>query len=316
MINEQTNTRTATVTYSRRQGVGFIAYARSCVKKMQDEGRYDAAHKLDSYIGRFTAYLGRNEIAFKDFDSRLIRNYHRWLQDKALGRNSISLYIRNLKRVYRMAVDDGTAKDNHPFEGVDVSYHVKKEKNGLTLDEVRRLKELDLDGRSKAVNFARDMFLFSFYTRGMSFVDMAYLKKKDLHNGILTYRRKKTGQQLSIKWEQCMQEIIEKYPPNPTEYLLPIITSTDEDERLQYRNSLTLVNRKLKILSVFVRSPHPLSMYVARHSWASIAKSKNIPLSIISEGMGHDSETTTQIYLASLDTTIIDRANYLILNDL
>ena len=132
----------------------------------------------------------------------------------------------------------------------------------------------------------------------------------------LTYRRKKTGQQLSIKWEQCMQEIIEKYPPNPTEYLLPIITSTDEDERLQYRNSLTLVNRKLKILSVFVRSPHPLSMYVARHSWASIAKSKNIPLSIISEGMGHDSETTTQIYLASLDTTIIDRANYLILNDL
>ena len=140
----------------------------------------------------------------------------------------------------------------------------------------------------------------------MSFVDMAYLKKKDLHNGILTYRRKKTGQQLSIKWEQCMQEIIEKYPPNPTEYLLPIITSTDEDERLQYRNSLTLVNRKLKILSVFVRSPHPLSM----------AKSKNIPLSIISEGMGHDSETTTQIYLASLDTTIIDRANYLILNDL
>ena len=160
------------------------------------------------------------------------------------------------------------------------------------------------------------MFLFSFYTRGMSFVDMAYLKKKDLHNGILTYRRKKTGQQLSIKWEQCMQEIIEKYPPNPTEYLLPIITSTYEDERLQYRNSLTLVNRKLKILSVFVRSPHPLSMYVARHSWASIAKSKNIPLSIISEGMGHDSETTTQIYLASLDTTIIDRANYLILNDL
>ena len=133
-----------------------------------------------------------------------------------------------------------------------------------------------------------------------------------MHNGILTYRRKKTGQQLSIKWEQCMQEIIEKYPPNPTEYLLPIITSTGEDERLQYRNSLTLVNRKLKILSVFVRSPHPLSMYVARHSWASIAKSKNIPLSIISEGMGHDSETTTQIYLASLDTTIIDRANYLI----
>ena len=53
--------------------------------------------------------------------------------------------------------------------------------------------------------------MFSFYTRGMSFVDMAFLKKKDLQNGILTYRRKKTGQQLFIKWEKPMQELIDKY---------------------------------------------------------------------------------------------------------
>ena len=160
------------------------------------------------------------------------------------------------------------------------------------------------------------MFLFSFYTRGMSFVDMAYLKKRNLHNGILTYRRKKTGQQLSIKWEKCMQDILDKYPANPTEYLLPVIISTQKDERKQYRSALTLTNRKLKTISDLVHSPYPLSMYVARHSWASIAKSKNIPISIISEGMGHDSETTTQIYLASLDSSIIDKANHRIINDL
>lgn len=60
----------------------------------------------------------------------------------------------------------------------------------------------------------------------------------------------------------------------------------------------------------------PLTMYVARHSWASAAKSKGIPLSVISEGMGHDSEATTQIYLASLDTAIVDKANSLIISSL
>ncbi len=56
------------------------------------------------------------------------------------------------------------------------------------------------------------MFLFSFYTRGMSFIDMAHLKKKDLQNGFLSYRRRKTGQRLVIRWEKCMQEIVGKYP--------------------------------------------------------------------------------------------------------
>lgn len=277
MINEQTNTRTATVTYSRRQGVGFIAYARSCVKKMQDEGRYDAAHKLDSYIGRFTAYLGRNEIAFKDFDSRLIRNYHRWLQDKALGRNSISLYIRNLKRVYRMAVDDGTAKDNHPFEGVDVSYHVKKEKNGLTLDEVRRLKELDLDGRSKAVNLARDMFLFSVYARGMTADDMFHLTRDNISGGILVYTSKITGSRETIVWEQLLQDIADKYARPGTPFLFPVITSADPREQWrQYCGALHNINRNLKTVARLLGLSFPLNMMVAHHTWNSMTKGLTI----------------------------------------
>ena len=277
MINEQTNTRTATVTYSRRQSVGFIAYARSCVKKMQDEGRYDAAHKLDSYIGRFTAYLGRNEIAFKDFDSRLIRNYHRWLQDKALGRNSISLYIRNLKRVYRMAVDDGTAKDNHPFEGVDVSYHVKKEKNGLTLDEVRRLKELDLDGRSKAVNFARDMFLFSVYARGMTADDMFHLTRDNISGGILVYTSKITGSRETIVWEQLLRDIADRYARPGTPFLFPVITSADPREQWrQYCGALHNINRNLKTVARLLGLSFPLNMMVAHHTWNSMTKGLTI----------------------------------------
>lgn len=111
-----------------------------------------------------------------------------------------------------------------------------------------------------------------------------------------------------------MQEIVDKYPINETEYLLPIITKRNEDYRKQYTNELHRVNRLLKKTGKQLNLPIPLTMYVGWHSWASIAKSRNVPISVISEGMGHDSESTTQIYLASLDTSVVDRANKNILD--
>ena len=150
----------------------------------------------------------------------------------------------------------------------------------------------------------------------MSFIDMAFLKKSDLKNGYVIYRRRKTGQQLIIEWTKEMQMIIDKYPENATEYLLPIIKNPAANERSTYRNTGYNINHNLKKIAQMIGIQIPLTLYVARHSWASAARSKGIPLAVISEGMGHDSETTTQIYLASLDTSVVDRANSLILNSL
>lgn len=167
------------------EGFGFIAYANSRVEKLQDEGRYDAANKLKMYLRKFIAYLGKSEVPFKDFDSLLIRNYHTWLKNQELGRNTISLYIRNLKRVYRLAVESGLADECHPFEGMDVSYHVKKEKNGLTLAEVKHMRDLDLSSEHPSIVFARDIFLFSVYARGMRSDDIFRLTRKNIQDGQL-----------------------------------------------------------------------------------------------------------------------------------
>ena len=177
---------------------GFITYANSRVEKLQDEGRYDAANKLKMYLKKFVTYLGKNEVPFKDFDALLMRNYHTWLENQRLGRNTISLYIRNLKRVYLLAVDDGLAKESNPFEGMDVSYRVKKERNGLTLDEVKRLRDMDLGGEHQSVIFARDIFLFSFYARGMGSNDIFRLTRRNIKDGQLTYRQHTTGKEISI----------------------------------------------------------------------------------------------------------------------
>ncbi len=113
-----------------------------------------------------------------------------------------------------------------------------------------------------------------------------------------------------------MQVILDKYPENATGYLLPIIRRPGTNERCTCRNVGYNINRSLKRVAAMAGIPIPLTLYVARHSWASAARSKGIPLSVISEGMGHDSEATTRIYLATLDTAAVDRANNLILGSL
>ncbi len=222
--------------------------------------------------------------------------------------------MRILRAVYNRAVEKELISQRFPFKYVYTGID-KTVKRAISLNHIKQIKELDLPMNS-TLDFARDMFLFSFYTRGMAFIDMAYLKKKNLVNGILTYRRNKTGQQICVKWEECMQEILDKYDLSNSSYLLPVIKDMNQNERKQYENALRMVNNKLKEIAKIICLPIPLSTYVARHSWASIAKSKNIPISVISEGMGHDSEATTRIYLSSLDSSIVDQANLLIIKEL
>ena len=259
------------------EGFGFIAYANSRVEKLQDEGRYDAANKLKMYLRKFIAYLGKNEVPFKDFDSLLIRNYHTWLKNQKLGRNTISLYIRNLKRVYRLAVESGLADECHPFEGMDVSYHVKKEKNGLTLAEVKHMRDLDLSSEHPSIVFARDIFLFSVYARGMRSDDIFRLTRKNIQDGQLTYRQHITGKEISIPWEPALQEIADRYRRKGTARLFPVITAKAPHEQWkQYDSLLHRINYSLKKLGEIMGLGYPLNLTVARHSWQSLTKSVSI----------------------------------------
>ena len=258
-------------------------------------------------------YQGK-DVPLRDMDFDLIIAYEAWLKSKEISMNTISFYMRILRATYNRAVEKELVTQRFPFKYVYTGVE-RTTKRAVPLRVMNQLRMLDLS-INPAKRFARDMLLFSFYTRGMSMVDMAFLRKKDLDNSILTYRRKKTGQRLFVKWEPCMQEIVDRYNIPESPYLLPIIVKSGVDERKQYINASHRINRHLKTIGKELGLSVPLTHYVARHSWASAARSKNIPISVISEGMGHDSETTTRIYLASLDTATIDKANSLILKSL
>lgn len=293
---------------------GFISFARNLTDELGRCGKERTAETYTCVINSFARFRRSRDITVDDVDIMLISRYETYLREEGLCPNTTSFYMRNLRAIYNRAVEKGVTAQRNPFRYVYTGID-KTVKRAVPMKTIRRIKELDLT-QSPSFDFARDLFMFSFYTRGMSFVDMAYLKKSNLTNGILTYRRQKTGQQLFIKWEKPMQDIVDKYDTTGSPYLLPIIRDAEDDCKRQYRSAAHLVNNKLKTLGLQLGLTVPLTSYVARHAWASIAKSKNVSLSVISEAMGHESENTTRIYLASLDSAVIDRANNMIMNSL
>lgn len=292
----------------------LCSFMQTSIESLKQAGRTRTSETYATTLNSFLEFMGGNDIELDDINAELILSYESYLKSKGLCMNTLSFYMRILRAVYNRAVEYGVTRQTYPFKstytGVD-----KTVKRAIPFKIIKQIKELDLS-HSASLAYARDMFLLSFYTRGMSFIDMAYLKKTDLENGILSYKRKKTGQFLTIKWEDCMQEILDRYPQSDSSYLFPILVDPDEEERKQYKNSISTINRKLKKIGDRLSLSHPLTLYVARHSWASIAKEKHIPISIISNGMGHESEKTTLIYLKSLDTSIIDNANRKVLRGL
>lgn len=289
-------------------------FMEGIIIRLRQQGRIRTAETYRTALNSFRKFSREEDIMLDSISPETMEAYEAWHRNRCVTPNTISFYTRILRAVYNRAVEEDIITDRKPFRHVYTGVD-KTVKRALPLPILKRIKSLDLS-RSPSLDYARDMFMMSFYLRGMSFIDMAFLKKTDLRNGHVTYRRRKTGQLLVIGWTKEMQLIHDKYPENKSDYLLPIIRMPGANERSTYRNAGYNINHSLKQIAVLTGVTIPLTLYVARHSWASAAKAKGIPLSIISEGMGHDNETTTQIYLASLDTTAVDKANELIIKSL
>lgn len=294
-----------------RSRYSLFRFMESVTVNLKECGKIRTAETYTATLRSFSRFRRGRDIMLDEITPDIIQAYEAYLRTGGAVPNTTSFYMRILRAVYNRAVESEAIEQRNPFRHVytDTERTVKR---AIPIAAISRIKNLELPRGSK-MDFARDMFMLSFYLRGMSFVDMAFLRKKDRADNHVTYRRRKTGQRLDIAWTKEMQSIVEKYPPNPTQYLLPILTNPLSNERNAYRNRASCINRQLKTIARMTNLKIPLTLYCARHSWASAARTKGIPVSIISEGMGHDSETTTQIYLASLETSVIDRANALII---
>lgn len=292
----------------------FFCFMEAVIAHLESTGKKRTAETYSAALRSFRRFREGKDMWFDALDSDMMEEYQAYLCRRGLVPNTISFHMRILRAVYNRAVERGIAEDTRPFRHVYTGVD-KTVKRAIGLAALRRIRNVELKGMPVAA-YARDMFMLSFFLRGMSFIDMAFLRKRDLRNGYLTYRRRKTGQQLSIRWTKEMQQIVKRYPDNETEYLLPIITIAATDARAYARRKQYQINRGLKAVAGSIGLDMPLTLYCSRHSWASVARERGVPVSVISDGLGHDNERTTQIYLAALDRSVVDKANDLIIAQL
>lgn len=292
----------------------FFRFMEDTIGRLIQLKHIGTAKNYHAALGSFKRFRDNEDITLDAINQITMEDYQAYLKSTCLSSNSISFYMRILRAVYNRAVEQELTKDRKPFRKVFTGTE-KTLKRAISINDIKRIKNLDLSLKPN-IEFARDIFLFLFFCRGMSFIDAVFLRKTDIQNGVLTYRRHKTNQVLHIKIIKPIKELIDHYSSKESPYLLPIIDCSVSDERKQYETALRRINNTLKIIANMVKLPVTLTTYVTRHTWATIAKTKNVPINVISDALGHDSIATTQIYLASIDTSVIDRVNEMIIKDL
>ena len=285
------------------------------IQKLKNDNRRGTARNYNKTLKSLKAFMKNTDSTFNIVTEQFVESYNTFLIQRGVVRNTISFYMRIFRSVYNKAVTQKIVEQTFPFKNVYTGVD-KTRKRAVTETVISQLLSIDLK-KSKALQFARDLFIFSFYTRGMAFVDIVFLKKSNIQNGYITYVRHKTGQELTIKIETKLQNIINRYEKKDSPYVFPILNTEDGNKTYsQYEIALNYYNRQLKRLSNFLEPNINLSSYTPRHTWATTARNKNVPLSIISAGMGHSSERTTLIYLTKIENSVIDEVNKTIIDSI
>lgn len=303
-------------------------YAATLSEELRERGRYRTANAYGTVCRGLAAFNGGRDIPLTQINSVLIKRFETHLKERGCQPNTVSYYMRNLRAIYNKAVESKRIppSDEKPFAGVFTGVEETK-KRALAVDDVNRLKNIEFDEllerhrsnprqRKHTQDLCRAwrLFFFCLYAHGMSFVDMCHLKKSNVREGEIRYYRKKTGGMITVPVNEGMRKIIASFSCETTdsEYLFPVLSGGGRPDA--YYTALRTQNRRLKKLTELAGVDKSVSTHVARHSWATICKNELLPLSVISEGLGHASEKMTRKYLDSFDHSILGKAGRKVLS--
>ena len=245
-------------------------------------------------------------VNIENIDYSFLKKYETWYLAKGNSYNGLAVNMRYIRTVYNRAIKEGFVNESlYPFKNYKIKTQ-KTVKRALTQNQLQKLIEYKTTCKSEQL--AKDVFLFSFYCAGINLKDIAFLKKENLKNDRLVYSRGKTADKFNYKLCPQACDILNRYSADP--FLFPIITKPDENVITHfYNNRYHKINHYMKQIGEKLEFPIPLTSYVARHTFATIAKQKNIPITVISELFGHEDIKTTQIYMKDLESSVLD--NYL-----
>lgn len=301
--------------------VSVLGFADELFERLTKENRMGTASTIRDIRRALIRYEeGENrkpdKLLFTDLTPAYLDDFRSSLAERGLAETSMAVYFRTLRLVYNQAIKRGLVLDKYyPFREFKVSqFDLRTRKRAITKADVGLIAAVQPD--TTRLRLARDLFLFSYYGAGINFVDMAYLRWSDLEGDRLCYERKKTGHLFNFKLSEAARLILDYYRPltslSSDAYVFPILDLKRHQTPQQIDNRIHKiigqVNPDLKELGKLAGVTSVLTTYVARHSFATALKRSGVATSVISEAMGHHTESITQTYLASFDSDLMDEA--------
>lgn len=288
------------------RGNSFTVYIEQVINQFAEENREASVRHYRSLRNSFLKFMKNEDILLKDINEEKVKKYESWMIDNNLHINTAAFYMRNLKAFWNRAIREGFIEAGpSPFKEINTGIG-KSKKKAVKEGVIRKIEKLQIKKLKKSVAQARLFFLFSYYTQGMAFIDLAHLTDKNIHGDYLIYSRHKTGETIHVRLLPIMKKIIKHLRKNKKGLLFPVLSKPDASYK-EYEKQLRLYNGHLKALGKTVDAE--LSSYVARHSWATHSKNLGAPDSAIADAMGHTNVKTTKTYIDTSNNNLLDQLN-------
>lgn len=298
----------------------FTEFMGSVITDLRAGGYHGTAHIYKNSLRTLMAFRNEKEVSFKEMTPDLLKAFETYMRQKQCSWNTVSTYLRALRATYNRAVDKHLASYvprlfKHVYTGTRAD-----KKRALDVENMALLFQSwkEEEASDALLSRAQGLFVLMFLLRGLPFVDLAYMHKKDLHGNTITYHRRKTGRQLTVVIPVEAMLILERYmDTNPNSpYLFPILSSAEGSVEAyqEYQRALRVFNHQLGLLATTFGIHSNLSSYTARHTWATLAYHCEIHPGIISEAMGHSSISVTETYLKPFNMSKINEANLKIIS--
>ncbi|MDX5429216.1 MAG: site-specific integrase [Bacteroidota bacterium] len=300
----------------------LLEFLSNHVQILGEQGKLSTQSAYQSTFNVLKEFTRNQEISFYSVDYEFLVSFEKFLFQRGSTEGGVHHHMRNVRAIFNEAIRKGYCESEYyPFshkhneQGYSLSRVKSKAKpQSLSDQELERFKNLPLEKYPELVD-SHMYFMFSYYTRGMNFNDMARLTRRNLKGGRIVYQRRKTGTTFSIKEDPRIKSILSHFYHPGSTFLFPILNSQHKTERQQkdrIHKCLRKFNRDLRKIGELIDASIPITSYTARHTWASTLKRKGISTEIISEGLGHSEITTTKAYLENFNEDILDQtSNYL-----
>jgi integrase len=294
----------------KRLNTTFKSFADKLIAQMIETNKTGNALVYQTAVNQLMVCVNNDQLLFSDIDYALLEKFSNYLIKKGLRVNTISNYIRTVRAIYNKAIKlKVVERSYYPFHDFSIKSE-KTAKRAISKDDIIKLRQLNLEANSTAERSLK-YFLLSFYLRGISFTDLAYLKQSNIIDGRVVYKRRKTHKNYSIKLFPEAQTLFEQLHADGSNYFLPILSNDTQEDSIEtkkvIRQFIKTTNKYLKRMSEQVGLSSPVTTYTSRHSFGTIAKRLGYSNELIAEALGHEyGNKITNIYLDSFDTNVLD----------